>query len=291
MESITRTTKKSSSANGRTSMPSSGVQCYLSRRDYWEDYWSGKGGWAFAVTGACKGAELSEREAARKHRNDVEKPSLGLGVAQPSDSLDVAAELHDDFSQRVALLVFGLRDAQETLSTSSNDVDQKLEKLKETVRELGDDLHAVSHRLHSATLDKLGLVSGLRAMCREFSDGQGIQIAFLSEDVPAHISRDVALCLFRIVQEALQNLKKHSGAEKAQVRLRKSNEKLFLTVCDEGKGFDAKEMSNNLGLGIGSMQGGARLLGGEFEIHSERGKGTRIEVWVPLPSGADHVKN
>jgi signal transduction histidine kinase len=61
--------------------------------------------------------------------------------------------------------------------------------------------------------------------------------------------------------------------------------------CDEGKGFDAKEMSNNLGLGIGSMQGGARLLGGEFEIHSERGKGTRIEVWVPLPSGADHVKN
>jgi len=95
----------------------------------------------------------------------------------------------------VALLVFGLRDAQETLSTSPNGVDQKLEKLKETVHELV----AISHRLHSATPGKLGLVSGLRAMCREFSGGQGIQIAFLSDDVPAHISPDVALCLFRPV--------------------------------------------------------------------------------------------
>ena len=210
--------------------------------------------------------------------------------AQERERSRLAAELHDDFSQRVALLVFGLRDAQETLSTSSNGVDQKLEKLKETVRELGDDLHAISHRLHSATLDKLGLVSGLRAMCRELSGGQRIQIAFLSEDVPVHISRDVALCIFRIVQEALQNLTKHSGAEKAEVRLSKSNEKLFLSVCDEGKGFDAKEMSNKLGLGIGSMQARARLLGGEFEIHSEPGKGTRIEVWVPLLLDADHVK-
>ena len=86
-------------------------------------------------------------------------------------------------------------------------------------------------------------------------------------------------------------MKKHSGAEKAEVRLRKSNEKLFLTVCDEGKGFDAKEMSNKLGLGIGSMQGRARLLGGEFEIHSEPGKGTRIEVWVPLMLDTDQVKS
>ena len=115
--------------------------------------------------------------------------------AQERERSRLAAELHDDFSQRVALLVFGLRDAQETLSTSSNGVDQKLEKLKETVRELGDDLHAVSHRLHSATLDKLGLVSGLHAMCREFSGGRGIEIAFLSGEVPAHISPDV-LCAY-----------------------------------------------------------------------------------------------
>jgi signal transduction histidine kinase len=172
-----------------------------------------------------------------------------------------------------------------------NAADQKLEKLKETVRELGDDLHAISHRLHSATLDKLGLVSGLRAMCMEFGGGQGIQIAFLSEDVPAHISPDVALCLFRITQEALQNVKKHSAAEKAEVRLCKSNEKLFLTVCDEGNGFDTEEMSNRLGLGIGSMLGRARLLGGEFEIHSELGKGTRIEVWVPLLLDTNRVKS
>jgi signal transduction histidine kinase len=242
-------------------------------------------GFLIIVVLAALTAYLLYSRTQLKLARDTQVRLSGLLIdAQERERSRLAAELHDDFSQRVALLVFGLRDAQEALSTSSNGVDQKLEKLKETVRELGDDLHATSHRLHSATLDKLGLVSGLRAMCREFSGGQGIQIAFLSEDVPAHISPDVALCLFRIVQEALQNLKKHSGAEKAEVRLRKSDEKLFLTVRDEGKGFDAREMGEKLGLGIGSMQGRARLLGGEFEIHSELGKGTRIEVWVPLLS-------
>jgi len=202
--------------------------------------------------------------------------------AQEQERKRLAAELHDDFSQRVAVLVFGLGAAQEGLPVSSNGVKGKLQDLKQAASELGDDLHTVSHRLHSSTLDALGLVHGLRALCREFAARQNVEIDFSSEDVPAHVHPDVALCLFRIVQEALQNLRKHSGATKAQVNLRKVGNLMVLSVQDEGKGFDAKHVNYKAGLGIGSMEGRARLVGGHFDIHSEPGKGTRIEVRVPL---------
>jgi signal transduction histidine kinase len=92
--------------------------------------------------------------------------------------------------------------------------------------------------------------------------------------------------LFRITQEGLQNLKKHSGTKRAQLSLRHMGDRLFLSLRDEGIGFDKTEKP---GLGILSMQGRARLLGGEFEIHSKPGEGTRIEAWVPLQPVADQV--
>jgi signal transduction histidine kinase len=96
------------------------------------------------------------------------------------------------------------------------------------------------------------------------------------------IHPDVALCLFRIVQEGLRNLKKHSGASKAQVRLRRAGDKLVVYVCDEGIGFDVRQLGEKEGLGIRSMEERTYLLGGRFEIHSAPRKGTRIEAWVPL---------
>jgi signal transduction histidine kinase len=134
-------------------------------------------------------------------------------------------------------------------------------------------------------------VPGVSALCKEFTAHQGIPIDFSFVDIPAHVSSDVSLCLFRIVQEALQNLKKHSGAAKAQVMLRKMKGRLFLSVIDEGRGFDIKEAKKNAGLGIGSMQGRARLLGGQFEIQAEPGKGTRIEVWVPIEPQTEPMKS
>ena len=92
----------------------------------------------------------------------------------------------------------------------------------------------------------------------------------------------MALCLFRIVQEGLRNLKKHSGASKAQVHLRRVGDKLVVSVCDEGFGFDVRQLGEKEGLGIRSMEERAYSLGGRFEVHSAPGKGTRIEAWVPL---------
>ncbi len=148
--------------------------------------------------------------------------------------------------------------------------------------EIGADLHTLSHRLHSSTLERLGLVPGITALCGEFMVQQGITVDFHADDVPRSVHPDVALCLFRIVQEGLRNLKKPSGAIKAQVRLRRVGHKLLVTVSDEGIEFNAHDLSGKESLGIRSMEERVYFLGGRFEIHANTGKGTRIEASAPL---------
>jgi signal transduction histidine kinase/ABC-type uncharacterized transport system substrate-binding protein len=224
------------------------------------------------------------RRELKKSRDTQVQLSGHLINAQEKERSRLASELHDDFSQRLALLAFGLQSTAETPPDSPDALKQTLDEFRQSVSELGDDLHGLSHRIHSSTLDTLGLVIGLKSLCREFNARQGFEVDFTYEDVPQNVRPDVALCLFRITQEGLQNLMKHSGTKKAQLRLRPVGEKLFLSLRDDGKGFDKTEKP---GLGILSMQGRARLLGGEFEIHSKPGEGTRIEVWVPLQPVAD----
>jgi signal transduction histidine kinase len=201
---------------------------------------------------------------------------------QEKERSRLASELHDDFSQRLALLSLGLENAAAELPDSSVTAKRQLQKLFDSASELGADIHTVSHRLHSSTLESLGLVPGVSALCKEFTDRYGIEIDFCVDNIPRRIHQDVALCLFRIIQEGLQNLKKHSGVAKAQVKLWTTGDKILMSVRDEGRGFDLKEITNNGGIGIRSMEERVRLLGGRFEIHSEPTRGTRIEACVPL---------
>ncbi len=226
------------------------------------------------------------RAELKKSRDAQVQLSEHLIDGQEKERSRLASELHDDFSQRLAVLAFGLQNTAETLPDSPDALKQTLDGFRQSVCELGDDLHSLSHQLHSSTLDTLGLVAGLRSLCREFGVRQGIEIDFTSEGVPHTVKPEVSLCLFRITQEGLQNLKKHSGAKRAQLSLHHRGDKLFLSLRDEGMGFDANTMEKP-GLGILSMRGRARLLGGDFEIHSTPGKGTRIEAWVPLEPVAD----
>lgn len=224
-----------------------------------------------------------------KKSRDVQVQLSGHIInAQEKERSRLAAELHDDFSQRLALLAVGLDNAAETLPDLSNTLKQTLVEFSQSVAELGSDLHSVSHRLHSSTLDTLGLVIGLRSLCREFGARQSIEIDFASADIPHRVRPEVGLCLFRIAQEGLQNLKKHSGAKRARLSVHHMGDRLFLSLCDEGVGFNKNRLEKP-GLGILSMQGRARLLGGDFEIHSTPGKGTRIEAWVPLEPVADRL--
>jgi signal transduction histidine kinase len=209
--------------------------------------------------------------------------------AEEKERSRVASELHDDFSQRLAILALGLENVDEATPASLDDVHKQLHELARSTSELGSDLHTLSHRLHSSTLESLGLVPAVDALCREFTCKQGIRVAFKANEIPRSINPDVALCIFRIVQEGLRNMKKYSGAEEAEVDLRMTGDRLEISVRDEGHGFSLSELGQNGGLGIRSMEQRAQLLGGKFKIHSEPGKGSTLEAWVPLKPVARHV--
>jgi signal transduction histidine kinase len=202
--------------------------------------------------------------------------------AQEEERRRIAREIHDDYAQRLALLATDLEELADGVGDSPFGAGQRLRNIEDQIGELGADLHSLSHRLHSSTLESLGLVAGAKAFCEEFANQQGIQVNFVHENIPLGIPGDVALCLFRITQEGLRNIKRHSGAGRAEVRLEGSGNKLHLSVADRGVGFDQNKRSPRDGIGIRSMAERLRSLGGHLEITSRPMEGTRIDAWLPL---------
>ena len=234
---------------------------------------------------------LFERKQLHAARNEQMRLSGMLINAQEDERARLASELHDDFSQRLAVLSLGLETATEIVPESPEEANRQLHELMNSASEIGADLHTLSHRLHSSTLERLGLAAGVAAFCKEFTSQRGIQVVFSHAGVPRSVSPDVALCLFRIVQEGLRNVKKHSGAGNAQVQLERVDDAIHLLISDKGQGFDMKEVADGQGLGLWSMRERVRLVGGRFEIHSETQKGTRIEVWAPLTKKFDVARS
>ena len=205
-----------------------------------------------------------------------------LITAQEKKRNRLASEIHDDFSQRLALIALELENAEEAIGTSSDEAVRQVRDILNYASELGADLHTLSHPPHSSTLERLGLVPAVTALCKEFAVQQGIEVDFLADAVPRSVHPDVALCLFRIVQEGLRNLKKHSGATKAQVRLCKIGDKLHVSVSDKGIGFDLHDPGRKRRLGH-PQHGRTRIpIGWAIRDSSKPGKGTRIEAVVPL---------
>jgi signal transduction histidine kinase len=206
--------------------------------------------------------------------------------AEEQERSRVASELHDDFSQRLAILALGIESVDEATPSSLPDLHKQLRELINSTSELGADLHTLSHRLHSSTIESLGLVPALTALCKEFTAQQGVAIHFTADDIPRSVHTDTSLCVFRIVQEALRNVKKYSGTTQAEVELQMAGNKLELTVRDQGRGFDLANLHCDKGLGLRSMEERARLLGGRFEIYSQPGGGTTVSASVPLKPSA-----
>ena len=234
---------------------------------------------------------LFERKQLKQAREAQEQLSGLLINAQEQERSRLAAEIHDDFSQRLAVLSLGLETAAERISESMPETNRQMQELMESASELGADLHTLSHRLHSSTLERLGLVAGVGSFCKEFNAQHGTQVAFSHHNVPRSVSPEIALCLFRIVQEGLRNVQKHSGAAHAEVKLEMLDGELHLSISDDGKGFNIKDGSDRQGLGLWSMRERARLVDGRFEIHSEKEKGTRIDVWTPIELKSDAIRS
>ncbi len=229
---------------------------------------------------------LHSRKQLQLVRDREMKLSGMLINAEEHERSRVASELHDDFSQRVAIIALGLENAEEATPASLPGLHEQLRELIKSTSELGVDLHTLSHRLHSSTIESLGLVPAVAALCREFTTKQHLQVEFTSNEIPRTLHPDTALGIFRIVQECLRNLKKHSGAQQALVSLLVNAGKLNVSVFDKGCGFDTRELSYKEGLGVRTMEERVRSLGGEFVIQSAPGQGTTVNAWVPLaPKG------
>ena len=150
------------------------------------------------------------------------------------------------------------------------------------IAELVSDIQALSHRLYSQSLKHVGLVQAAEALCREFSNAQHIDIEFHSDKVAKDLPEEVRLCLFRVLQEALQNVGKHSRAASGQVLLIGGLDTIELTVRDGGIGFHPERAFVGNGLGLPSMKQRLKSVNGQVSIDSEPGRGTVIQATVPL---------
>jgi len=228
-------------------------------------------------------ADITERKQAEEALATL---SGRLIDAQEEERKRIAREIHDDYNQRLAMLANDVEQVAEHIGESPVEACQRLHRLWNGVSELAADLHQLSHSLHSSTLESLGLATGVKAFCAEFADQQQMQVRFSHENVPDAIPADLALCLFRIAQEGLRNIKRHSGANRAEVRLEWIEEKLHLSVADWGRGFDVNRRSPQSGIGIRSMEERLRFFGGHLEVHSRPMEGTRIDAWLPFKTAS-----
>ncbi len=202
--------------------------------------------------------------------------------AQEGERQHIARELHDDISQRLALLSIDLQALADARPRSSSELRDRTEKLLERIFEISKDVHALSHRLHSSKLQTMGLVAAMRDFCSEFTAQQEVTIDFLHSDVPNPLPADISLCLFRILQEALYNGAKHSGVQHFHAELQGVSGALLLTIKDSGVGFDPGAAMKNRGLGLISMRERVGLVKGTISIASKPTLGTEIKVRIPV---------
>lgn len=225
----------------------------------------------------------------RKQFDRTQRELTGRMIeAQEDERRRVARELHDDLSQRVALLGLQLHE----VGKGRNDLTAtgKWKALTQAVQEIATDLHRISHHLHPTRLEAVGLVASLTTLCREVGDKHGLDVSFSAIGVPRTLPSDVTLCLYRIAQEALHNVVKHSGASRAEVQLINEGDELSLRIADPGSGFVFNGRHPS-GLGLISMQERAVLVGGQIVVHTAPGGGTRIGARVRLARAAEAMRS
>jgi signal transduction histidine kinase len=204
--------------------------------------------------------------------------------AQETERRRIARDLHDDLNQSLALLSVELDLLGQMPPELPGEFGTRIQELSGRVKQLSTSVHAMSHRLHPLKLEQLGLVAAARALCRELSQGHGLPIEFTHHEVPGAIPEDTALCLYRIMQEALRNSIKHSRARHAEVELNGTAGAICLRIVDDGTGFDPGSVESKGGLGLVSMRERLHLVHGSIAIDSRPSGGTRIDVRVPLCS-------
>lgn len=223
-------------------------------------------------------------EITRHKQAEEELRLLGgrLIRAQEEERSRVARELHDDLNQQLAILSIELEQLGQKIPKRQVGLSARVRSLSAKAQQISSDVHRISYELHPSKLDHLGLAPAIKSLCEELSTRHELTINFRAEGFPAVLPRDVTLCLYRVTQESLSNMIKHSKAEQADVVLNKTSDQVRLDIADLGCGFDIESAQTKTGLGIISMRERLRLVGGEISIRSQPSLGTKIHVLVPL---------
>jgi len=232
-------------------------------------------------TGIDQTERAEAQQKAQEGEATVRRLLASLISAQETERRELAREMHDVFSQELAALAMEISTLPKSIEIAHPPT-ERLAEIGKKISNLADEMHSTSHQLHPAILDELGLAPALREECETFEHQSGIPVRFTSNDLPASFPEDVSLCLYRVTQESLRNIRKHTGATMVRVSLTSGDDRVKLRVEDTGDGFDVSEARKSGGLGLVSMEERVRLVKGKFAIDSKPGNGTVVEVSVPL---------
>jgi PAS domain S-box-containing protein len=226
-------------------------------------------------------ARLERQVAGRKKVEEARTDLLHRLVgAQEEERRRIARELHDDLTQRLAVLAIDAG-TLEQMPNCPQDVKERARDMHGQLVALSESVHSLSRQLHPAILDDLGLVDALRSECLSLKQRDGLTVKYYTRDVPADLPRGVALCVYRVAQEALRNVARHARSPRASVRLVTDGGELVLRVRDKGVGFEMAAPGRS-GLGLESMRERARLIRARLTVRSRPGEGTQVTVRVPL---------
>lgn len=227
-------------------------------------------------------ALAASKEELQKSKENYQTLAGQLLTAQETEWKRLARELHDDLTQRLAALAMETEGIEMQASTARGVGSVRMKAVKDKIVKLSIDAHALSRRLHPSILDDLGLADAIASEIAAFSKQNGIVVTYHSEGALKGADQEVRLCFYRILQESLRNISRHSKATKVNISLIGKDHTIHLTIKDDGKGFDPQKIKKKAGLGLASMRERALLVGGNFSLRSQPGKGTVIEVEAPL---------
>jgi signal transduction histidine kinase len=210
-----------------------------------------------------------------------------LLAAQEDERRRIARELHDDLNQRLVLLALEISQLEQSTGRPPTEDagGRAVRQMAERVGEIASDIHRLAYQLHPFKLEYLGLAAAARAVCEEFDTAHQIAISFVERDIPGALSPEVAVCAYRVLQEALSNVVKHSGSPRAEVRLTGDDGTLRLSVRDFGMGMAQEVAATGRGLGLSSMRERLRAVDGHLAIESAVAAGTELLVRIPLAPG------
>jgi PAS domain S-box-containing protein len=230
--------------------------------------------------------DMTERRRAeselRESQRQLQELTSQLITAQENERRRIARELHDDLGQGLALLSVEIDLLGQKPPKSSDELRPRADAMSARVKQLSSSIHDLSHQLHPLKLEQLGLVAAVRGLCKELSHSHEVRIELVHDNVPEPMLPEAAVCLYRIVQEALRNVIRHSGARRAVVELRGTEDAICLRIRDDGAGFDPGAVATSGGLGLVSMRERLRAVQGEIVIASELAAGATIDAHVPL---------